>query len=102
MMIDLIWLGQPDAHDNTLVGGKAANLSQLAAEYSVPLGFCLTTRAFEIAHSSRLSAAQIPLPLADQIDHAYQSLAARVGVPNPRVAVRSSAVDEDGDADSFA
>jgi phosphoenolpyruvate synthase/pyruvate phosphate dikinase len=101
-MIDLIWLGQPDAHDHTLVGGKAANLSQLAAEYPVPAGFCLTTRAFEIAQRSGASAPQMPLPLVDLIDKAYQSLAACVGVRNPRVAVRSSAVDEDGDADSFA
>ena len=101
-MTDLIWLGQPDAHDHTLVGGKAANLSQLAAEYPVPLGFCLTTRAFETVHRSGALAAQTPLPLVDQIDRAYQSLATRVGVCNPRVAVRSSAVDEDGDADSFA
>jgi len=66
-MLDLIWLGQPDAHDHTLVGGKAANLSRLAADYPVPPGFCLTTSAFEMAHRSGATAAQIPPPLVDQI-----------------------------------
>ncbi len=101
-MIDLIWLGQPDAHDHTLVGGKAANLSRLAADYPVPPGFCLTTSAFETAHRSGTTVAQIPYTLVDQIDQAYRSLAIHVGVCDPSVAVRSSAVDEDGDVDSFA
>jgi phosphoenolpyruvate synthase/pyruvate phosphate dikinase len=101
-MLDLIWLGQPDAHDHTLVGGKAANLSRLAADYPVPPGFCLTTSAFETTHRSGTTAAQIPHTLVDQIDQAYRSLAIHLNVRDPSVAVRSSAVDEDGDVDSFA
>jgi phosphoenolpyruvate synthase/pyruvate phosphate dikinase len=101
-MTDLIWLGQPGADDHTLVGGKAANLSLLAADYPVPPGFCLTTSAFERARRPGATALQIPQRLVDQIERAYQALASRVGVPNPSVAVRSSAVDEDGDTDSFA
>ena len=40
-----------DAHgpwDEQLVGGKAAKLAQLArADFNVPRGFCLTTRAYD-------------------------------------------------------
>jgi pyruvate,water dikinase len=101
-MIDLIWLGHSDAHYHTLVGGKAASLSRLAADYPVPPGFCLTTSAFETAHRSGAIAAHIPHTLVDQIAQAYHLLASRVGMRDPSVAVRSSAVDEDGDVDSFA
>lgn len=35
------WLGEADCHDAALVGAKAAVLSRLSADYSVPAGFCL-------------------------------------------------------------
>jgi phosphoenolpyruvate synthase/pyruvate phosphate dikinase len=101
-MTALIWLGQSGAHDHTLVGGKAANLSRLMADYPVPPGFCLTTKAFELAHAPGAPAAQLPLSIVEQIGRAYQALAAQVDLCDPRVAVRSSAVDEDGESDSFA
>jgi phosphoenolpyruvate synthase/pyruvate phosphate dikinase len=99
----LLWLGHPDAHDPALVGGKAANLSRLAARYRVPAGFCLTTAAFDQA-SALIDRHPDVLPpaLADALAAAYQALAARDGVAEPRVAVRSSAADEDGSAASFA
>ncbi|MGB5425200.1 MAG: PEP/pyruvate-binding domain-containing protein [Gammaproteobacteria bacterium] len=44
----LIPLGGPGEWDEKVVGGKAANLAQLAlAGFDVPKGFCLTTRAYE-------------------------------------------------------
>jgi pyruvate,water dikinase len=92
----LTWLGQPEAHDHALVGGKAANLSRLAADFPVPPGFCLTTAAFEQARAAGAQA------IVRQIGHAYRALAARAGEHDPSVAVRSSAADEDGEADSFA
>lgn len=99
----LLWLGEPACHDPSLVGGKAANLSRLAAEHRVPPGFCLTTAAFRrwtsTGYRSELAA---PPALRALVASAYQALAEQCGVAEPRVAVRSSAADEDGLVASFA
>jgi uncharacterized Zn-binding protein involved in type VI secretion len=80
-----------------LTGGKAANLSRLTASYQVPPGFCLTTAAFQA------SAISSPTNVSyDDVAVAYQGLAKQCNEPNASVAVRSSAVDEDGSAASFA
>ena len=97
----IVWLGEPESAARPLVGGKAAPLSRLAAEYRVPPGFCLTTRAFDRAAPHRDGAA-VPDDLRHEIAAAYQQLAERCGLAHPAVAVRSSAVDEDGAATSFA
>ena len=90
--MELVWLGDEAAHDPLLTGGKAAALSRLAAGFRVPPGFVLTTQAFER-----------PLGLIEAIlGTAYRRLGHTVGDETPRVAVRSSAVDEDGAATSFA
>ena len=47
--MNILWLGDPDCHDPSLVGGKAANLSRVATAHPVPPGFCLTTSAFDQA-----------------------------------------------------
>jgi len=80
-----------------MVGGKAANLSRLAADYRVPPGFCLTAAAFQEAGLENQGG-----PLFDEIAAAYQALAELSGGAEPSVAVRSSAIDEDGQAISFA
>jgi len=46
---EIVWLGEPAAEARALVGGKVAPLSRLAAQYRVPLGFCLTTLAHDAA-----------------------------------------------------
>jgi phosphoenolpyruvate synthase/pyruvate phosphate dikinase len=92
----LCWLGQPDCMDQLRVGGKVAHLSRLAAAHRVPPGFCLTTAAYEQSGQS------ISPALRDMIAVAYRELAERCADPAPRVAVRSSAVDEDGGRASFA
>jgi len=97
----IVWLGDPEATARTLVGGKVAPLSRLAAEYRVPPGFCITTEAFVRAAAHRDGAA-VPDYLRHAIAAAYQQLAERCGLEEPAVAVRSSAVDEDGAATSFA
>ena len=93
--MDVAWLGEPEAHEPTVVGGKAASLSRLAAEYRVPPGFALTAKALGIA-APDLARGIVPQPLRMHIAEAYASL------DGGRVAVRSSAIDEDGDAHSFA
>ena len=89
--------GQPeDVLDPAVVGGKAANLGRLAHDFPVPAGFCLTAAA----HARH--AATGPAPLTDILTAAYAALADRCGLADPPVAVRSSAVDEDGADASFA
>ena len=99
----VLWLGERGADDVQLVGGKSASLSQLAARYPVPPGFCLTTEAFALGarHGADL-VEKIPPSVASAIRRSYASLAAMVREGSPGVAVRSSAVDEDGVAASFA
>ena len=104
-MPDILWLDDPACTDPAVVGGKAANLARLigrsssrpaAPECAVPPGFCLT------AATHARHAAVGPAALADTLAVAYAELAARCGAADPPVAVRSSAVDEDGADASFA
>ena len=87
------WLGEPGGDELPLVGGKAANLSRLAATQRVPPGFTLTTRAFEaaLAEPTRDGALRAPAGLRSEIAAAYAELSRRAGSPAAGVAVRSSA-----------
>ena len=104
---EIVWLGDPAAGDRSLVGGKVAPLSRLAARYRVPPGFCLTTRAYELAgawagEAGATDESVLPDLLRREVSAAYARLAELTGLEQPAVAVRSSAVDEDGAATSFA
>ena len=105
-MMDILWLGEPDCHVASSVGGKAANLSRLALAYPVPPGFCLPVSVWQRACLARQSrdheADGLPEALREAVAEAYAELASRRGDPAPAVAVRSSAVDEDGALASFA
>ena len=93
----------PAAEDRSLVGGKVAPLSRLAAQYHVPPGFALTTRAFDLAMApADAGDTRLPDALRQQIVAAYRRLGELSGLDEPAVAVRSSAVDEDGADTSFA
>lgn len=96
---EIVWLGEPYAEVRGLVGGKVAPLSRLAAQYRVPGGFCLTTDAHQLAVVGGHS---LPSSLQARIAEAYAQLAVQTGLAQPSVAVRSSAVDEDGAETSFA
>jgi len=106
----IAWLDEPAGRNLALAGGKVANLSRLAAGHPVPPGFCLTTMAFEAVITADFgrdiqtiqAAARLPATIRDGLVRAYQMLAGRCGIAEPSVAVRSSAVDEDGQAVSFA
>jgi pyruvate, water dikinase len=92
--MNLLWLGDPKSFDVALVGGKAATLSRLARmDHRVPDGFCIPVTLMNAAH---------PVDLRDEICAAISDLMACHGLPELVVAVRSSAVDEDGAAASFA
>jgi phosphoenolpyruvate synthase/pyruvate phosphate dikinase len=94
-MTELLWLGSSEAHETATVGGKAASLSRLAAEHRVPPGFALSVGALRDA-AGDLTSGRVPEPLRSRIAEAYSRLG------HERVAVRSSAIDEDGEAHSFA
>jgi len=91
--MDIYWLDTPACQDPIRVGGKAANLSRLAAAHPVPPGFCLSATQAGDALSPALS---------NRLSRAYAQLGNRCGIRQPAVAVRSSAVDEDGQQTSFA
>lgn len=101
--MDIAWLGEPAGADRTLTGGKAAALSALTAVGNVPPGFCLTTAAFARWSAGAMDeGGALPPPLGEALGEAYRALAGRCGEASLAVAVRSSAVDEDGRAASFA
>jgi phosphoenolpyruvate synthase/pyruvate phosphate dikinase len=109
MMLEILWLGDSDCHDINKVGAKAANLSRLSAStHPVPPGFCIPAEAYsqwvELINSgpSTASTRFLPTLIYEELVLAYNWLAACCSTPNPRVAVRSSAVDEDGAVASFA
>jgi len=106
--MEILWLGHADCHDITRAGAKAAHLSRLAAAYRIPPGFCISAAAHAQwagctdGGQPAASAVSIPPALYNALAFAYHGLAAMCGGADPRVAVRSSAVDEDGATHSCA
>ncbi len=96
------WLGQPDCHLRSRTGGKASQLSRLAADYRIPPGYCVTATAFEQWDTSAEQAPGLPAELRAALLAAYAELGDLCGVSEPPVAVRSSSVVEDGSIFSFA
>lgn len=96
------FLGDPGSLDAARVGGKAATLGRLASRYRIPAGFCVGTEVYE-----RFSAAQDGDAVARDglrrvLAEALGALAMRTERPGPALAVRSSAIGEDGGGSSFA
>lgn len=98
---DVLWLDDPLSRDPAVTGGKVAQLARLAARYPVPPGFSVSAPAFA-AHHDAADPTHLPDTLRHAIATAYRDLATIAGVSDPAVAVRSSAVDEDGHQASFA
>lgn len=88
--MNIAWLGTPATQDPRLVGGKAAHLSKLAASQPVPPGFCIFPTGRQLTQSERRALAEN-----------YARLAT-ANCQLPAVAVRSSAIGEDGQNASFA
>ena len=96
--IDIVWLGEPGSHDAQRVGPKAAHLSTLTASCQIPPGFCISADTYRRA--GKLGC--LPSELRSEVSDAYAELAQHNATSDPSVAVRSSAVDEDGPLASFA
>ncbi len=100
--IEVLWLGQPECHDISVVGAKAANLSRFVASYTVPPGFCLPATGDDWKDHVIDSSPSLPPDLGDCLAVAYRRLSDLCRTADVSVAVRSSALDEDGNAASFA
>ena len=105
----ILWLGEPRCNDPSLVGGKAANLSILAESCTVPPGFAVTSKAMYQAirsgfnvETTTVDGHLIPEDLYKLIGEAYRALCDLCGQEDVSVAIRSSALDEDGASTSFA
>jgi Phosphoenolpyruvate synthase/pyruvate phosphate dikinase len=108
---DLIaWLGQASG-GTEMLGGKGASLDRLGKlGFRVPPGFCLTTGAFREQMATGTSPAELATALLavaveNELAEAVTRLVAEVldtHGTEPRFAVRSSAVGEDGSAASYA
>jgi pyruvate,water dikinase len=94
----IAWLGRADGGAE-LLGGKGASLDRLARlGFRVPPGFCVTIDAFRAGEATFTPA------VAAAVDDAVAQLVADVAAAGfePRFAVRSSAIGEDGVAASYA
>src|SRR5688500_2154361 len=98
MAHEIVWLEDPACREPRLVGGKAAHLGRLAEHERIPPAFCLTA----VAHAQAGGRDAVPDALRDLLGAAYRELGARCMADDPGVAVRSSAIDEDGTTASFA
>lgn len=117
------WLGTAEGDLGSL-GGKGASLDRLARMgFRIPPGFCLTTAAFRRQldqikaadggdttddTATRLETTTLEAELAGQLDAAVARLRLEAPIrsngadPEPSLAVRSSAIGEDGSAASYA
>jgi len=96
------FLGDDAAHDAQIVGAKAATLSRLAGRYRVPAGFCLDASVFDRLGAALDGDSTAVSALRALVAQAHAELGARTGRGDPVIAVRSSAIGEDGTETSFA
>jgi pyruvate,water dikinase len=90
---EILWLGGARGLEVSRVGAKAAHLGTLATLHLVPPGFVI---------SAMEAGSPIDANLENDIRAAYRTLAMQMRNPLTPVAVRSSAIDEDGAGASFA
>lgn len=96
------WLDEPAAAQPEDCGAKAATLARLsAAGLPVPGGFCVLTSAFELVARQGGLNAPLPAALEAELRQAYRLLVESYP-PEVKLAVRSSAAQEDLPGASFA
>jgi len=96
------WLGEASSGDDA-IGGKGASLDRLIRlGYRVPPGFCVTTAAFRAGSDAGAALdPELAEALSAALDLLEGMIAGATGGP-ARLAVRSSAIGEDGTDASFA
>jgi pyruvate,water dikinase len=98
MAPNIVWLSSKDAVSPQQLGGKGNGLHILTnLGLPVPSGFILTTAFFATNGSRNFSANQKAKILA-----AYHLLGQQIDEAEPAVAIRSSAIAEDGNLHSYA
>ena len=101
-MLQTTFLGENASGDAHRVGAKAATLSRLAARYRVPAGFCLDVSVFDgLGRALDGDSASLDA-LRALVAAGHAELQRRTGRADPAIAVRSSAIGEDGGETSFA
>ena len=96
----LSFFDDPGADNVDMFGGKAASLAKLGSAGRIPPGFSLSIKEFKKWVDSGSN--EMPADVAAEIKQAYAALERLCSVIDVPVAVRSSAVDEDGIGESFA
>src|SRR5712692_3104685 len=96
------FLGDAASRDAQQVGAKAATLSRLADRFRVPAGFCLDASVFDELGPALEGDRDALAALLALVDAGHQELERLTGRSGPAVAVRSSAIGEDGAESSFA
>ena len=98
MTQEIVWLSTQVQPNFELLGGKGRGLLQLTKlDLPVPPGFVLTTSFFASQNLQQTIDNKFSF-----IQTAYEQLAKQLKVKNPAVAIRSSALAEDGKSHSFA
>ncbi len=98
--MNLSFFNDPGADNVDMFGGKAASLAKLGSAGRIPPGYSLSVEAFQSWVDAGSN--EMPAALAEEIKQAYATLERTCEVIDVPVAVRSSAVDEDGVGESFA
>ena len=96
----LLFFDDPGADDVLLFGGKAASLAKLGSAARIPPGFSISVDSYSSWFDD--GSDQMPPDVSAEIKEAYKVLERTSAVIDVPVAVRSSAVDEDGIGESFA
>jgi rifampicin phosphotransferase len=97
-----VFLGDAASRDAQQVGAKAATLSRLADRFRVPAGFCLEANVFDRLGRALDGDGSALSALRALVTEGHAGLCERTGHADPAVAVRSSAIGEDGGETSFA
>jgi pyruvate,water dikinase len=96
------FLGDAASRDAQQVGAKAATLSRLAGRFRVPAGFCLDASVFDELGAAIAGDPRATEALRALVGAGHRELERLTGRRGPAVAVRSSAIGEDGAESSFA
>ena len=96
------FLGDAASRDAERVGAKAATLSRLADRFRVPAGFCLDASVFDELGAATTGSRDATETLRALVAAGHRELERLTGHRGPAVAVRSSAIGEDGAESSFA